>query len=62
MFEGTNNITLCKAAVMKIVENYLNQSINNQKVEVKSVEYDLTKGYATFTVISKSNSEGENND
>ena len=55
MFEGTNTITLCKASIMKILEEYYNQQLSTtaNKITVKAVDYDCNKGLATFTVAPK---------
>ena len=55
MFEGHNKITLCKSAVMKMMEDHLNKSIYTpeQYIAVTDVTYDVSKWSATFYIEPK---------
>lgn len=61
MFEGHNTITLCKAAVMKMMEDHLNKSLYTPQhdIVVTDVSYDMTKGYATFSIKPKEKEDKE---
>ncbi len=41
MFNGKNQITLCKAAVMKIVEDHINSSVYTPNLRIKITEMDM---------------------
>lgn len=64
MFEGTNTITLCKAALMKIVEDYINQTVYMPRdcLHVTDCQLENATWTAKFTVVSKPKPEEDNED
>lgn len=61
MFEGANTFTLCKAAVMKIIEEYINKSLAEDvsQLKVTDVQFDCGSWTAKFTVVSKTQEANE---
>ena len=59
MFEGHNSIVLCKAAVMKMMEEYMNKSIYTPEnyICVTNVDFDNVKCSATFHLEPKKKME-----
>jgi len=61
MFEGTNTITLCKAALMKIVEDYINQTVYTprDRLTITDCQLENATWTAKFTVVSRPKPEDE---